>query len=69
MVMSLSSLVPNVADFLALEPEEAAGVLLAHLNSYGGDGGNSVVQHGMEASTTSSTTCTIVRNTQDVKRK
>lgn len=35
MYTSLSSLVPNVADFLELEPEEAAGVLLAHLNSYG----------------------------------
>jgi hypothetical protein len=31
---SLSCLVPNAADLLALEVEELAGVLLIHLNSY-----------------------------------
>jgi len=43
---SLSSLVPNAADLLALEVEELAGVLLANLNSYEGVAGNSINQHG-----------------------
>ena len=34
MFHSLSSLVPNVADLLALEVEELAGVLLLHLIGY-----------------------------------
>ena len=34
MIHSLSSLVPNVADLLALEVEELAGVLLLHLIGY-----------------------------------
>jgi len=34
MFHSLSSLVPNVADLLALEVEELAGVLLMHLNGF-----------------------------------
>ena len=46
MYRSLSSLVPNVADFLALEVEDLAGVLLMHLNSYEGLSGNTVYQHG-----------------------
>jgi uncharacterized protein (TIGR02391 family) len=46
MYASLSSLVPNAEDLLALEVEEITGVLLTHLNSYGGDSGNSVVQRG-----------------------
>jgi uncharacterized protein (TIGR02391 family) len=46
MYRSLSSLVPNVADLLALEVEELASVLLTHLNSYEGLSGNSVNQHG-----------------------
>jgi uncharacterized protein (TIGR02391 family) len=36
MFHSLSSLVPNVDDLLALEVEELAGVLLVHLNGYEG---------------------------------
>jgi len=40
---SLSWMVPNVDDFLSLEVEELAGVLLVHLNSCaegaGGSGG------------------------------
>ncbi len=44
MYASLSSLVPNADDLLALEVEEVAGVLLAQLNSYGDDSRNSVVQ-------------------------
>ncbi len=43
---SLSSMVPNADDLLALEVEEVAGVLLAHLNSYSDDSGNNVVQRG-----------------------
>ncbi len=43
---SLSSLVSNAADLLALEAEELAGVLLAHLNSYEGVCGNSICQQG-----------------------
>lgn len=46
MYRSLSSLVPNAADLLALEVEELAGVLLIHLNSYQGVSGNTVYQHG-----------------------
>jgi hypothetical protein len=46
MYRSLSSLVPNAADSLALAVEELAGVLLMHLNSYEGVSGNSVYQHG-----------------------
>lgn len=47
MAVSLSSLVPNADDLLALEAEEAAGVLLTHLNSYGDSSGHSgVVQRG-----------------------
>ena len=46
MSASLSSLVPNADDLLALEVEEVAGVLLAHLNSYSDDSGNTVVQRG-----------------------
>jgi len=46
MYRSLSSLVPNAADLLALEVEELAGVLLMHLNSYEGLSGNTVYQHG-----------------------
>jgi hypothetical protein len=33
MYRSISSLIPDVADLLALEVEELAGVLLTHLNS------------------------------------
>jgi len=43
-MITLSSLVPNADDLLALEVEEVAGVLLAHLNSCHGDPGSSVVQ-------------------------
>lgn len=46
MYASLSSLVPNAGDLLALEVEELAGVLLTHLNSYGNDSGKTVVQQG-----------------------
>lgn len=46
MYRSLSSLVPNAADILALEVEELAGVLLMHLNSSEGTTGNWVYQHG-----------------------
>jgi uncharacterized protein (TIGR02391 family) len=45
MYRSLSSLVPNAVDLLALEVEELAGVLLTHLNSFEGVSGNSVYQH------------------------
>lgn len=48
MYTPLSSLVPNADDLLTLEPEELAGVLLAHLNSYGtGSGTSGVVQHNV----------------------
>src|ERR1700722_19916454 len=43
MPVSLSSLVPNTDDLLALEVEEVAGVLLAHLRSFGTNSGNGVV--------------------------
>ena len=47
MYTPLATLVPNPDDLLALEVEEVAGVLLAHLNSYGSAGGGSgAVQHG-----------------------
>ena len=47
MFIALSSLLPNANDLLALQPEELAGVLLAHLNSYGnGTGTAGIVQHG-----------------------
>lgn len=46
MYRSLSSLVPNAVDLLALEVEELAGVLLMHLNSYEGVSGKPVYQHG-----------------------
>src|SRR5438128_421496 len=44
---SLSSLVPNAVDLLALEVEELAGVLLIHLKSYEGVSGNPVYQNGL----------------------
>jgi uncharacterized protein (TIGR02391 family) len=40
-------MVPNAADLLALEVEELAGVLLAHLNGYEGVAGNTVYQNGL----------------------
>lgn len=43
---SLSSLIPNAADLLALPVEELAGVLLVHLNSLEGVSGNSINQNG-----------------------
>jgi hypothetical protein len=46
MYQSLSSLVPNAADLLALEVEELAGVLLTHLNSYEGQPDSSIYQRG-----------------------
>ena len=33
-LVSIQSMIPNAEDLLALEPEELAGVLLVHLNSY-----------------------------------
>lgn len=46
-MQTLPSLIPDPNDLLSLEPEELAGVLLAHLNSYDGHSGNNgVVQHG-----------------------
>jgi uncharacterized protein (TIGR02391 family) len=42
---TLSSLVPNPDDLLALEVEEVAGILLAHFNSLG-DNSGAVVQRG-----------------------
>jgi len=45
MPLSISFLIPNVTDFLALEVEEAAGVLLMHLNSY--DDGGAELNHHM----------------------
>jgi uncharacterized protein (TIGR02391 family) len=47
MFRPLSSFVPDASDLLALEVEELAGVLLAHLNSYEGLTGNSVYQNGL----------------------
>ena len=41
----ISALVPNAADLLALEVEEAAAVLLTHLNSYK-QGDSAIMQHG-----------------------
>jgi uncharacterized protein (TIGR02391 family) len=46
MPVSLSSLVPSADDLLTLEVEEVAGVLLAHLRSFGNDSGNGVVSRG-----------------------
>jgi len=46
MAVSLSSLVPNAEDLLALEVEQVAGVLLAHLRSFGDNSGNGVVSRG-----------------------
>jgi uncharacterized protein (TIGR02391 family) len=46
MYRSISSLVPNSADLLALEVEELAGVLLTHFNSHEGVVNDSVYQHG-----------------------
>ncbi len=46
MAVSLSSLVPNADDLLSLEVEEVAGVLLTHLQSFGGDSGNGTVSRG-----------------------
>jgi uncharacterized protein (TIGR02391 family) len=40
-------MVPNAADLLALEVEELAGILLAHLNGYEGVAGNTVYQNGL----------------------
>jgi uncharacterized protein (TIGR02391 family) len=51
MYRSLSSFVPTAAELLALEVEELAGVLLAHLNSYEGVAGNSVYQNGLLSQT------------------
>ena len=44
---SLSSLVPNAVDLLALEVPELAGMLLIHLKSYEGMHGNAVYQNGL----------------------
>lgn len=46
MHISISSLVPNVEDLLALEVEEVSGVLLTHFNSLGDNSGDSVAQGG-----------------------
>jgi uncharacterized protein (TIGR02391 family) len=46
MYTPISTLVPTADDLLRLDVEELAGVLLAHLNSYGEGGGNSVSQWG-----------------------
>lgn len=46
MPVSLSSLVPNADDLLAMEVEQVAGVLLAHLLSFGGNSGSGVVSQG-----------------------
>lgn len=46
-MIRLSALVPNATDLVAMEAEEVAGVLLAHLNSYdANDTGGGAVQHG-----------------------
>ncbi len=44
MYTPLATLVPNPDDLLALTVEEVAGVLLTHLNSYGSNSGNDIVQ-------------------------
>lgn len=49
MYTSISSLVPSADDLLALDVEELAGVLLAHLNSAGANSGDSVVQRNLIA--------------------
>jgi uncharacterized protein (TIGR02391 family) len=46
MSLSLLSLVPSADDLLALEVEELAGVLLAHLSSLGSNSGDSIVNQG-----------------------
>jgi len=43
--VQLSYLVSRVDDLLALEVEELAGVLLIHLNSFGANSGDTVIQH------------------------
>jgi uncharacterized protein (TIGR02391 family) len=45
MLVRLSSLVPNANDLLTLDVEELAGVLLTHLNSYGGEQGGGINQY------------------------
>jgi hypothetical protein len=47
MIRSLSSLVPDAGNLLALEVEELAGVLLTHLNSYEGVSENEIYQNGL----------------------
>ena len=47
MYRSLSSIVPNAGDLLALEVGELAIVLLKHLKSYRYQPGNEVYQHGL----------------------
>jgi hypothetical protein len=44
---SLSSIVPNATDLLALEVDDLARVLLIHLKSYEGQSGNDVYQNGL----------------------
>jgi uncharacterized protein (TIGR02391 family) len=52
MGISVSSLVPNADDLLALEVEEVAGILLTHFNSLGDSSGNDgVVQEGKVSQT------------------
>jgi len=46
MYRSLSSLVPNAAELLALDVAALGGVLLTHLKSYEGVSNNTVYQHG-----------------------
>jgi hypothetical protein len=47
MLASLSSLVPNADGVQALDVEEVAGALFAHLNSFGQSSGRSIVQEGL----------------------
>jgi hypothetical protein len=47
MYVSIVCPVPNPDDLLALEVEELGGVLLMHLNSFGRQGGNGVVNNGL----------------------
>lgn len=46
MTISLTSLVPDADDLLALEVEELAGVLLTHFVTCGDNSGDSIIQHG-----------------------
>jgi len=46
MYSTLPSLIPNIADLLALEVEELAGVLLIQLRSYGTDSRDGIVSRG-----------------------